>query len=403
LAASAAVAIENAQLYKQARQEIAERKRAEEALKEHSDRLEEMVAERTAQVYGQYAQLEAILQNVGDAILMSDSERQIAYVNPAYTALTGYTLEEIIGQPPSSVGAGAGSEQLRQTIISALEEGRAWRGEVVGRRKDGRPYDAELTTVPMYDAEGRLIGYVSSHRDISQSKALERARTQFMTNVSHQLRTPVTSIQLHAHLLRQEKEPGKTERLLQTIEEETNLLVHLIQDILDITQLDSGQTVIAWRAVSLPLLIEDATARYRSRAEASRLALEVTSIPSHLPQVKGDQIKLTKALEELVENAVTFTPPGGKVGVEAGTIEDQGRTWVTIAVQDAGPGVSPEEQEKVFDRFFRGSLAESGHVPGTGLGLSIAQEIVQAHGGRITVESEPEKGSTFTIWLPAAE
>jgi two-component system phosphate regulon sensor histidine kinase PhoR len=224
-----------------------------------------------------------------------------------------------------------------------------------------------------------------------------------MTNVSHQLRTPVTSIQLYTHLLQQEKEPGKAERLLQTIKEETDQLVHLIEDILEITQLDSSQVVIAWEPISLVMLIEDATARYRGRAEASNLVLEVASVPPSLPPVKGEQIKLTKALEEIVENAVTFTPPGGKVIVEIGTAEDQGHTWVTIAVRDTGPGISSEEQEEVFDRFFRGSLAESGHVAGTGLGLSIAQEIMQAHGGRITVESELEKGSTFTIWLPVAE
>jgi two-component system sensor histidine kinase VicK len=104
-------------------------------------------------------------------------------------------------------------------------------------------------------------------------------------------------------------------------------------------------------------------------------------------------------LSEVVENAVTFTAAGGQVAVEAGVVKEGGEHWVTIVVRDTGPGISREEQERVFDRFYRGKLAESGHIPGTGLGLSIAQEILRAHGGRVTVESKEGEGSTFTLWL----
>jgi signal transduction histidine kinase len=116
--------------------------------------------------------------------------------------------------------------------------------------------------------------------------------------------------------------------------------------------------------------------------------------------VKGDQARLAQALSELVENALIFTPAGGQVTVEAETTKEEGQHWVTIAVRDTGPGISPEEQERLFERFFRGTLAESGHIPGTGLGLSMAQEIMRAHGGRVTVKSQVGEGSTFTLWLP---
>jgi signal transduction histidine kinase len=103
-----------------------------------------------------------------------------------------------------------------------------------------------------------------------------------------------------------------------------------------------------------------------------------------------------------VQNAIVFTPRGGRVALSIAVVEDADRRWVTVAVQDTGPGIPPEEQERVFDRFFRGSLAEPGHIRGTGLGLSIAQTIARAHGGRITLESG-EGGSKFTLWLPVAE
>jgi two-component system sensor histidine kinase VicK len=108
-------------------------------------------------------------------------------------------------------------------------------------------------------------------------------------------------------------------------------------------------------------------------------------------------------LGEIVENAIVFTLSKGQVTLEVRMVEEKGQTWVTIIVQDTGPGISPEERDKVFDRFFRGELADSGHVPGTGLGLSITNEIVRAHGGHITLKSQVGEGSTFTIWLPTID
>jgi len=371
--------------------------------------LEALVAARTAEIVAEQEKNEAILRSVGDAIAMSDPEMRLRYVNPAFTALTGYTAQEAIGQHVSLLFRGTMSEQDRQSLRLALAQGDVWRGEVSNQRKDGRPYEASMTIVPLRDGEGRLTGYVSSHQDISRRKGLERARSRFMTNVSHELRTPVANMKLYAHLLRMGRKPEKIQRYTQVIEEQADRLAELIQDILEMTGLDSGQAVMAWKPVSLPTVIGDTVTRYQSRAEETGLTLVAKPVPPDLPVVKGDQSRLNQSLGELVENAVIFTPSGGQVTVETGTAEAcpgqsrraEEQLWVMIAVHDTGPGISPEEQERVFDRFFRGSLAESGHVPGTGLGLSIAQEIVRAHGGWVTVESEIGEGSTFTLWLPS--
>ncbi len=378
LAGAAAIAIENARLV---------------------EGLEAEVAARTAEIVAEREKSKAILRSVGEAIVTFDLERRIQYVNDAFTALTGYTAEEALGQRANSVMGGGMSEQAQQSLRLALAKGEVWQGEVTHRRKDGRTYDAALAIAPMRDAEGNLVGYVSSHRDISRLKDLDRARSRFIANVSHQLRTPVTTIHLYTHLLQKGRQPEKTGYYLQMVEEETARLIHLIQDILEMAALDSGQAVTAWEPVSLSTVIGNAVTRYQSRAEASGLTLVAKPLPPDLPVAKGDQARLTQALEEIVENAIIFTPAGGRVTMEVETAEDEGRLWVTIAVRDTGPGISPEEQEQVFDRFFRGSLAEPGHVPGTGLGLSIVQEIMRANGGRVTVESEVGGGSTFTLWL----
>jgi signal transduction histidine kinase len=274
---------------------------------------------------------------------------------------------------------------------------------VIAWRKDGRTYDAALTVAPVRDADGSLVGSVSSHWDISQRKDLERAQSQFINNVSHQFRTPVTTLQICAQLMQETKLPEKSQRYLETIEGEIAWLTQLIQDTLEMTAIDSGKAVTTWEPISLSTILQDIITQYQNRAETSGLNLTAMPLPPGLPTVTGDQARLTQAIAKLVENAITFTPSGGQVVLEAGTAKDKGRTWLTLAVRDTGPGISPEEQEKVFDRFFRGELAESGHTPGTGLGLSIAREIVLAHGGRIAVESQMGEGSTFTIWLPLGE
>jgi PAS domain S-box-containing protein len=399
LAATVAMSIENARLYEQAQQEIAERRRVEKALRELNASLETQVAARTAEIRAEQEKSEAILCSVGDAIAVIDFEMRVQYINQAFTALTGYTASEARGFQVNSLIGERLSVPDQQSLQLALARGEAWQGEVTIQRKDGRTYDAALTITPMRDTEGEVAGYVSSHHDISQRKELDRARSRFITSISHELRTPVANMKLYANLLRTGRQPEKTEHYLQVLVKQADRLAALIEDMLEITGLDSGQAVMAWEPVLLPTVIGDTITRYQSRAEASGLTLAAMPIPPDLPVVKGDQARLTQALGELVENAVVFTPAGGQVTVEARTAKEEGHWWVTVAVRDTGPGISLEEQEHVFDRFYRGSLAESGHVPGTGLGLSIAEEIMRAHGGRIEVESHLGEGCTFTVWL----
>ena len=355
-----------------------------------------------AELQAEYARLDAILRSVGDAILMTDQDMRVQYVNSAFTGLTGYTEEELLGEYAGSFGAGMGSEQSQQLIELALADGRTWQGEVIGQRKDGRRYDAALIVAPVRDAKDRLVGYVSSHRDISPSKNLERARSQFINNVSHQFRTPVTVLTLAVNLMQQAELAEKDQQHLQIIEDQVARLIHLIEDTLEITVMDSGNAITTWAPIILSIVVDSAITRHLMQSETSGLTLAAMPFPPDLPVVNGDQVRLTQALGEIVENAVTFTPSGGRVAVEVQSVETEDMRWVTITVRDTGPGIPPEEQEKVFNRFFRGSLAESGNIPGTGLGLSIVQEIVHAHGGRVTVESKEGVGSTFVIWLPVA-
>ena len=164
--------------------------------------------------------------------------------------------------------------------------------------------------------------------------------------------------------------------------------------------MDAGKAEITREALWIFSVIDNVVTKRRAQADVAGISLVTLSVSPELPEVKGDYGRLTQGLGELVDNAILFTPTGGQVTVGVDTVEVDGRRWVTVSVRDTGPGIHPEEQKQVFDRFFRGRLAESGHVPGTGLGLSIAQEILRLHGGRLTVQSEVGQGCTFQMWLP---
>jgi PAS domain S-box-containing protein len=361
--------------------------------------LEAEVMARTAEIRAEKEKSEAILRSVGDAIGMFNVQQRIEYVNEAFSALTGYSAEEVIGQQTDLVVAAKLPDWEWQALQKAIATGAVWRGEATIRRKDGRTYDAATTIAPVRDMDGDPIGFVSSHRDISRLKALDRARRQFITSISHELRTPLTSLQLYLSLLQDEDQSERASRYLELTVDQTKRLIRLTEDILEITALDSGDGARDWKTVCLSTVVETAVACFQDHAAVAELTLTIKPFPPDLPSVRGDQARLTQALVELLENAVIFTPNGGHIAVAVQRIQHEGQTWLTIAVQDDGPGIPEEEQERVFDRFFRGSLVETGTVPGTGLGLSIVWEIMQAHGGRVTVDSKEGQGSVFALWL----
>ena len=251
-------------------------------------------------------------------------------------------------------------------------------------------------------------------------KELGRLKSEFVSNISHELRTPLTNIKTSLWLLEKGK-PEKHDQYMATLGRETDLLQQLIEDLLQISRLDLGKAQMKLAPVDLnrlvTLLVEDRSVLFSNRG----LRLELRTEPA-LPPVLADQRMLTQVLTNLMTNAMNYTPAGGVVTVSTQMgmgdwrlgIGDWGlnpsspthndppaeRTWVSFSVSDTGPGIPPGEQARLFERFYRGEAARQSGVQGTGLGLAICREIVERHGGRITVESQVGKGSTFTVWLP---
>ncbi len=232
-----------------------------------------------------------------------------------------------------------------------------------------------------------------------KAQAADRLKTQFVSDVSHELRTPLSNIRLYLDLIRKGREE-RFESYLQTLDRETNRLSSLIEDLLAISRLDAGTAIPSPVALDINSLarglVEDRRRLFAGRDLKLRLSLD-----AKLPTVQADAKMISQVVANLMTNALNYTPAGGRVTISTAPRWDEGgRAWVTLTVEDNGLGIPREEQDRIFDRFYRGEASRSMGTPGTGLGLSICREILERHGGRITLKSQPGKGSQFTMWLP---
>jgi GAF domain-containing protein/nitrogen-specific signal transduction histidine kinase len=368
-AAHTATAIENARLH--------------ERLREHAERLEERVEERTAQLQAQYARLEAILRSTTDGIIVTDAEGEILQVNPVAQSWLTRTLspEDTALLQKTAQDLARRAETQPETVL-----------ELTG-------LDLELEAAPIAEPGLTAAAVVAIH-DVSHLKALNRMKSRFMSNVSHELRTPITVIKLYTHLMKQQ--PKRWKEYLDTMAQEADHQAKIIEDILQISRIDAGRLEMKPRLTSLNELTEMTIANYYALGQKQGVTLE-----HHLAEMKlkvlVDSQRIAQVLSNLVENAIQYTPEGGRVVISTGQEETEGRTWATATVTDTGMGVSEEELPHIFDRFFRGEGPKQMQISGTGLGLALAKDIVELHGGQVTVDSQIGEGSTFTVWLPLAD
>jgi len=251
---------------------------------------------------------------------------------------------------------------------------------------------------PIRASEGELLGAAVVLHDITQFRLLDRLKSDWVATVSHELKTPLTSVRLAVHVLLEEVvgplEPKQVELLVEA-RLNTERLLKLIDHLLSLARLEDGREQLDLRPVEPVALLRAAAEEAASRAEDKRIEIVIEDAPG-LPAVAADPVRLGRALNNLLNNAITHTESGGKV-VLSTKMNDDSR--VRLTVSDTGIGIPPEHLPHIFDRFFRVPGREG--TPGTGLGLAIVREIVVAHDGEITCESDLGRGTTFHITLPA--
>jgi PAS domain S-box-containing protein len=363
--------------------DISERTELEEALKAERDRLD------------------AILGHIGDAVMVTDAEASIQFVNPAWERLNNYSFKETLGKNPDILQSDEHDDEFYSKMQEIIAQGTTWQGEITNRRKDGSTYEAALTITPVLNPMGTVINYVSVYHDISALKEIDRLKTQFVSDVSHELRTPLTNIRLYLDLIARVKDRGKTERYLKTLSRESDRLANLIDDLLSLSRIDVGTTQLYRRPMNVNDLLRSLAEDRRSLAAKQGLQLE-TKITPDLPEIRGDERFLSQVFTNLLTNAMNYTQKGGKITLRTRPETDDSGDWIIVEIEDTGLGIPLEEQSEIFTRFFRGAASKSTGAPGTGLGLAICREIAHRHDGHITVSSEgvPGKGSCFSVWLP---
>lgn len=236
--------------------------------------------------------------------------------------------------------------------------------------------------------------------DVTQQRAADDARTAFVTQATHELRTPLTNIRLYLELAQEEGEsdPAMRAKCLNVIGAESRRLERIVSDLLSTAEIEAGSLQVRRDDVRLDELLRQLESDYEAQATEKKLRFTL-NLPPKLPVVQGDKDLITLALHNLVGNAVKYTPEGGSVNVNVDIAGEQ----VVIEVTDTGIGISDEDQGRVFEKFYRANDRRIAHIVGSGLGLALAREVVRLHGGDITLQSELNKGSTFTMSVPLGE
>lgn len=376
LAASAAIAIENARLHKE--------------VLDHAQQLEQRVEERTAELQAQYARLDAILNSTTDGIVVTDATGNIIQANSVAQAWLSQTL--------SRQDAGRLQEAI-QSLAQRADE----RPEIALELTEA---DLELSAAPVAEKEVQesAAAVVDIH-DVSHLKEMDRMKATFIDNISHELRTPVTTIQGYAYLLqRASPEDEKWNRYLNTMIQEMDRQVQLVEDIVQISRIYAKRLAVEPQPTPLNELTETAVADHQTLAQERGLTLEHRPVDPG-PVVLADSEQMAQVLNSLVGDAIRYTPEGRTVIVSTKMEETDGgkeRPWATVSVSDTGGGIPMEDLPHIFERFFRKEEPRSKRVFETGLRLMTVKGIVELHGGQVTVETEEGTGTTFTVRLPLA-
>jgi two-component system phosphate regulon sensor histidine kinase PhoR len=376
------------------------------ALSETSDRLKETIASLSA---GQ-SRTAAILESMAEGVAVVGADERVIFSNAAFGQILG------LGESEPSTGRGlmlvelVRQSELLVLVKKALTERRRVESDVtVGTL---RPRTFAVTAAPVEAArQGNFAGGVqgNSYRetlgavlvlhDISELRRLERVRRDFVANVSHEFKTPLTAIRGFAETLLSGalEDADHRARFVEIIREHAERLTRLTDDLLQLSKMEAGQFALEFKPVDAAELLTSCMDTARFSAEQKKLKIEL-HCPPKMPAVRGDAGRLRDAIQNLLDNAVQYTPPGGRIVVSANAKNGD----VVFDVSDNGIGIPQADLERIFERFYRVDDARSREAGGTGLGLAIVKHIVEAHTGRIWVESTVGEGSSFHFSIPIA-
>lgn len=330
------------------------------------------------------------------------------YLNQSWLNFTGQTLEDTLNNGWLDAIHPEDRANFRQKYVDAYQKRIPFELEYRMKRYDSSYRDIANLGKPFYALDGSLAGYIGLIYDVTERKVveaqmvqlnLERERVtmlqEFISTVSHDLKTPLSSIMLYANLLRQTNTPDQRFEYTRIVVEQSKILQGLLDNMLEMSRLDEEITTLTFQRVNISKVLSDTAQFYSLAAQSGGLAFIIDIDPT-LPRILANESELRRSLTNLMDNAIKYTKSGSVV--VRGFHDDN---YITVEISDTGIGISPQDLPHIFERFYRADSSRS-MTGGTGLGLTIVKKIIEAHGGKISAESNPGQGTTFRIQLPTA-
>lgn len=333
----------------------------------------------------------AVLENMSEQVIAVNSAGRIQLLNASARRLFNIGSEKFVGRPLIEIVRQASIQEMLQRCIKTGKEDLE---EINLYFPEEKIFEARA--VPIFE-NNMISAVLLVLHDITRIQKLEQVRKEFVANVSHELRTPLTNIQGFAETLASDSVLDSKQRIefAETIQEEAKRLSALVENILNLSSLESGSLPVVYQPVLLYQVIQEVQKLLSPLAEKQRVQFQ-SELPASLPEVLGDKNQLKQLFINLIENAIRFNKEGGSVFLKSKVQQD----GLTIVVEDTGMGIPKEDLPRIFERFYRVDKARSREHGGSGLGLSIVKHIVEAHQGTIQVESQLGKGSSFAVTLP---
>jgi PAS domain S-box-containing protein len=346
----------------------------------------------------------AILEAVADGVLVTDAQNRLTLCNASAERMLGLKAQDVLNQPLEKFATpfGETSHQWLQTIQKWSKDPGAYQGEVFADRLMVENGAAVAVTLAPVFFRSEFLATVSIFRDITHEVQVERMKSEFISNVSHELRTPMTSIKGYVEVMLMGvtgQLSQQQEHFLKIIKNNTERLNILVNDMLDVSRIEAGRLVLNLQSVDLEKMVKDILAEYqRISKEEERSMNFALHAPSDLPGVKADPARLRQIISNLVNNSYNYTPEDGHVSVRLSLLDGMAQ----VDVNDDGIGIVEKDQERIFERFFRGEDPLVLQKAGTGLGLAISKILIEMHGGKIWFSSAGKKGegSTFSFTIP---
>ncbi len=354
-----------------------------------------------------------IVEESPTSVIITDLQGNIEYVNRKFTTLTGYTRAEVLGRNPRLLKSGRQSPAVYSELWHTIVAGGEWRGELCNRKKNGELYWELAAISAIRGDDGAIAHFLAMKEDITDRKGMEEqlrhakasaeaanlAKSQFLANMSHELRTPLNSILGFSQLLEMQAASARgalTDKLreyLRWIRDGGEHLLDMVNDVLDLSKIEAGKVDLEKRPFDTTVLISRVLTTVRSLAAKKHIHID-TAVDPGLGLLDADEVRIKQVLYNLLSNAIKFTERERRIGVEARACGQE----CQITIWDEGIGIALGDRERIFEPFEQLRKGHEGH--GTGLGLTIVKNLVELHGGTVSVESEVGKGSRFTVRLP---